>query len=162
MKSKQTSSFVIALSLLVALMTLPAATQAQPKLRFRTDTGVFILGPNQILRLSIVFDDQDGDGFVGKGGATAFRFGKAVYMSAGCNNEGVCKKSIASQSLSAPMTLNPGEAATFDINDSGSPVRGLVLSNRSDVRVNAAVVDLETGKITGIAVFRVSGDGVLN
>jgi len=152
-KSKSTSFVVIALSLLVALMTLPPAAQAQ-KPRFRVDTGVFILGPNQILRLSIVFDDQDGDGFVGKGGATAFRFGKAVYMSAGCNNEGVCKKSIASQSLSAPMTLNPGESATFDINDSGNPVRGLVLSNRSDVRVNAAIVDVETGKITAIAVWR--------
>lgn len=142
MKHRMTSSIVLTLSLLIALVTVPMTARGQQRLRPVADTGEITLGQNQILRLTVAAGDVNGDGFT-------VQFGRAVYMPLGCNNDGVCKHSLSSQNRSAPVMLNPGEAASIDITNS-FPVRALVLSNNPNVRVNAMIIDGTTGNIVGV------------
>ena len=144
MKRKMTSSIALALTVLLSVMTFVPTAQGQQRLKPVADTGVVPLGPNQILRLTVAAGDVNGDGI-------EVRFGKAAYMPLGCNNDGVCKHGLSSQSLSAPVMLNPGEAASIDITNSG-PVRGMILSNNQNVRVNAMIVDMTTGKIIAVLI----------
>ena len=153
MKPRITSPLALAVSLFIALVTLPPVAHAQSKVqRTITDTGIVTLGANQILRITVASADVNGDGFVGKGGSTA-RFGKAMYMQLGCNGQGVCKYSLDSQSLSAPVTLDPGEVATFDVSGGVNPVRAAVLSNDANLRVNALIVDITTGNTVSLVAL---------
>jgi hypothetical protein len=142
----------IALTLipLISLVGFAPTAQAQQKFKPVADTGEVTLGANQILRLTVVAGDVNGDGF-------AVRFGKVSYMPLGCNADGVCKQSVASQSLSAPVMLNPGEAASMDLTFNGQTtgIRAIILSNSPNVRVSAMIIDATTGNI--IAFPDISG-----
>jgi hypothetical protein len=126
---------------LVSLIKSDSTVNAQPPDRFKADTGVVTLGLNQKLRVVVT----------GMGGndATTVRFGRMEYTQDACGS-GVCKLVVASQSMSAPVTLVPDEAASMDITPvpGSSGVRAVVVNNRRNVRATAAIIDTITGELT--------------
>jgi hypothetical protein len=146
MKHRIALSFVLNLSMLLTVLSAAPAVKAQQDgKRLIADTGVITLGLNQVLRLSA----QTGDGLIL--GNLYVRFRQVEYSQGACIGT-VCKHVIASQSISPPIALGPGEAASIDITNNAFGVRGMVLSNSQDVRVTATVVDTVTGKIIAIWV----------
>ena len=143
MTRRMTSSIVLTLSLLISLVSFATTAQGQQRFKPVFDTGPITLGFNQVLRLFLSKD---------RGETIAVRFGKAAYMPLGCNGDGVCKYSLASESLSTPVILNLGEAASMDITlaNNNYAVRGTVLSNDPNVRVNAVIIDGNTGNIIAV------------
>jgi len=69
-------------------------------------------GPNQVLRLTVTTGDMTGD-------SIHVRFRQAQYLEQ--DNIYV----VAASSTSDPLTLASGEAASIDIPNMGTPVRGL-------------------------------------
>jgi hypothetical protein len=138
MKRRIALSIAIGLSVvLLALMHSDSTAKAQPGRVFAVDTGVFTLGPTQTLRITVANGlDQ-----------ATVRFRRLSYIDGSCV-AGVCKHIISSQTLSDPMTLAPGEAASYNLGDTLThEVRSVVTSNREDLRVNAIVIDTTTNAI---------------
>ena len=137
MKRKITLSIALVLSLTIILLTSSdSRVEAQNQIKVVADTGVVTLGPNQKLRVSIMFDGFEG------GERIAFR--SIVYAPGVCSG-GICKSAVASQTTSAVITLQPGEAALFDMIDPQGQVK--VLSNSQKARVNILIIDSVTGEI---------------
>lgn len=148
MKRKIMITIALALSIfLVSLMSSDSSVQAQRQPRFTADTGVITPGPNQRVRLSVVGDwNGDGRDDIGLRAIT--------YSQGNCSPDGVCIHTPSSQTSSRIMPM-PGEAATFDIPNTGSGVRGIVTSNRPMV-VNAQIIDVETGNVDAIIAILIS------
>ena len=146
MKRRITLSIALALSVvLVSLMSSDSTAKAQPGgLRRIADTGIVTLGPNQIIRLTVV-----GTGFGSNPDNLCFR--RVEYGEGTCNSDGVCKHAISSQIESAMIPLVRGEGASFDLRRCISPicggVRGVVLSNNRNTRVTAMIIDTTTGEV---------------
>ncbi len=148
MKRRITLSIALVLSVvLVSLMSSDRAAKAQPGgMKRIADTGIITLGPNRILRLTVV-----GTGFGNNpDNLCAIRIG---YGEGTCNADGVCKHAIASQIESAPITLMRGEGASFDIPSTAFGVRGVVLSNNRNTRVTATIIDDTTGEAVAFYAF---------
>lgn len=144
MKRKITISIALVLSIfLVSLMSSDRTAQAQTTAT-TMPVGFMTLGPNQLLRVTVVNTAGNRN--------AAVRFGQQSYMQEICNG-GVCKHVIASQNISAPVMLMPDEAASFDIPNTGSGVRGAVLSNSPDVQVTAMLINTVTGEV--VVAFKV-------
>ena len=145
MKRRITLSIALALSVvLVSLMSSDSTAKAQPGgLRRIADTGIVTLGPNQILRLTVV-----GTGFGNNPDNLCFR--RVEYGEGTCNSDGVCKHAISSQIESAMIPLVRGEGASFDIPRTAFGVRGVVLSNNRNTRVTAMIIDTTTGEVAVI------------
>ena len=138
MKRKITISIALVLSITVLLLTSSdSPVEAQNQVRTVADTGFVKLGPNQKLRVSIMFD-----GF--ESGGVAFR--RLVYAPGGCV-DGVCKSVVASQTTTSPIALAAGESAFFDIPAEIDGVRAVVLTNNRKARVNASIIDAVTGEV---------------
>ena len=143
MKQKITISIALVLSItILALMRSDSTAQAQNQIKIVADTGVVTLGPGQTLRLSIISPRDSASGL-----PTGVRFRQVNYMESGCSGA-VCKQVVSSQNVSDVVTLQPGEAALFDMIDPTGQV--LVLSNNQDVRVNAMIIESATGKIVSL------------
>lgn len=150
---------IITLSLVIGaalFITSDRSSQAQSQMLAVADTGIVTLGANQILRIAVDPSDPSGNTFL--------RFRQIKYGQGACI-DGVCKHTIASQSTSAPVTLDSSEAASFDIPASflGGVyvgVRGEVLSSRRNVQMNASIIDIVTGNT--IAVLSTRHDTVKN
>jgi hypothetical protein len=144
MKRRITLSIALVLSVvLVALTNSDSTVKAQNQIRIVANTGVITLGPNQKLRLSVVFDDTEGSEKV------AFR--RLIYASGVCAG-GICKHAVSSQTTTAPVTMLPGEAALFDMIDPQGQI--LVLSNGRKARVNALIIDTATGETVDAVVIK--------
>ena len=149
MKRKIILSIALVVSIvLVSLTSSDSTAKAQQQNRFKADTGIVTLGPNQILRIVVDPTDPSENTFL--------RFRQMGYMQSTCSG-GVCKLAVASQNTSAPITLMPGETATFDIPSSflggvSVAVRGVVESNNRDVRVNAMIIDNATGEVLSVLI----------
>ena len=143
MKRRLAVSFALTLGALLLSVSFASAARGQQRRALVADTGMITLGPNQVLRVSGVGADQDE--------VVALVFRRIEYAQAACSG-GVCKRAVASQVTSAPVTLAPGEAASIDITSNASGVRGVVLSNSRDVRVTAQIIDLATGDVVAIWV----------
>jgi hypothetical protein len=145
MKRKITLSIALTLSIVLVFLTgSDSSVEAQNQIRVIADTGVLTLGPNQILRIS-------GDG-VDQDDAITLRFRQMTYQQNACGG-GVCKYAVASQTLSAPVTLMPGEAVSYSVqgNQIGTDgVRIVVLSNSRNVRANAMIIDEATGQVESL------------
>ena len=146
---KRRIALSIALALSVALVSLTrsdSTAQAQQRGRsFSLDTGIVPLGQSQVLRVTVATGDINGDGPV------SIRFRQVGYTQGACS-DGVCKLNVASQTTSAPVMLGNGEGASIDIPASFQGgvfvgVRGVVLSNRRNVRVTAIVFDTSTQRV---------------
>ena len=142
MKRKITLSVALVLSVALLLMTFDSATRAQPPERFVADTGVVKLGPNQILRITIGPDIRD---------RIIVRFEQTSYTQNGCNADGVCKLT-GTNTLTGPITLMPGEAASYDILAAGTYGRGIVVTNNRNAHVNASIIDMTTGQVDAVLI----------
>jgi hypothetical protein len=142
-----------ALSLmLVALFSSSSSVRSQQVRKLVTfDTGVVTLGPNQMLRLSVASGDfnNDGDTTVGL---------REIKYEQGICGGGVCQLVNAGSTTSGPITLAAGEAVSFGLVAS-TYGRGIVSSNRKNVRVTAAIVNTITGETTShIIMANTEGD----
>jgi hypothetical protein len=152
MKRRIALSIALALSVLsLALVSSDSTARAQPEPRekFTADTGIVPLGHNQRLRLVINWGD-------GKEAITV-RLRQMEYTPEACNSSGVCKLVVASQSTSAPITLMPGQAASFDIDaapngDLHMAVRGIILARglTKDMTGTLQIINETTGDVTSL------------
>ena len=129
------------LAAVFSIMLLSIAAQAQSALKPVADTGMLTLGTNQVLRLTVATGDVNGDDVV------RVRFRQMEYMEQGNIYR------VASSNMGGPLTLTSGEAASIDIPNSGSPVRGVVLSNSRSVKVVGIVFDTSTQRVVSICTF---------
>lgn len=142
-----------ALSLiLVSLLSSSSSVRAQQTRKLVTfDTGIVTLGPNQILRLTISGDfTNDGDINV------AFRGIK--YAQGACGGGGVCKLVNTGVTATGPLTLAAGEGVSYEL-VATTYGRGIVSSNRKDVRVTASIINTLTGDTSShIIMANTEGD----
>ena len=84
------------------------------------------------------------------------RFRRLEYLAASCAG-GVFKHIISSQSVTNPLTLDPGEAASYNLGDTATQeVRGVVTTNRQNVKVLYQIINTTTNKV--VSAFIGSGD----
>jgi hypothetical protein len=145
-------ALAIALAVSVMLLSLASsysATQAQQRSKlFQWDTGIVSLGPNQVLRLA---GDWNGDG------DTTVGFREIKYGQGACNGT-VCKLITISTTTSGPHKLANGEAISLDL-IATTYGRGIVTSNRRDLRVTASIINTTTGETTShIIMANTEGD----
>lgn len=137
--------------ILVSLWSFDSAVRAQQTRKIVTfDTGVVTLGPNQMLRVTIVGDfNNDGDTTVGLRGIK--------YAQGACGG-GVCQLVNTGATATGPYTLAAGEAVSLEL-VATTYGRGIVSSNRQNVRVTAAIIDTLTGDTTShIIMANTEGD----
>jgi hypothetical protein len=152
MKRRIILSIVLVLSVaLLALTKSDSTVNAEKPQKFAWDTGLVSLGPNQILRVVSV-DGELGGGLYGE---VIKRF---EYRQTACSG-GICKHSIAAQTISPPLALAPNESASIDT-QSGGLWRIVIVSSNRNLRVNALIIDTVTGEVTAFTtdlVIDVSG-----
>lgn len=169
MKRQIILSIVLTLGVLLSLAKFGPTTQGQepqqrqpqqqpqqPRIPV-ADTGILTLSPHQMLRLTVT-GDWDGDGDVS---AAELSFRRLEYAQVS-SNDGVRKTALASQTTSDSITLAPGEDASFDIPNTAFGVRGVVLSNRPDVRVTAQIINSRTDEVLAFSSFDGSPKAFLN
>ena len=140
MKRRIALSIALALSLLMSLVSLPAAAHGQQQTRFFAyDTGVVAPGAGQILRITV-------DAGAGNDAITV-RFSRTQYAQGSCNSDGLCKHTLIGTDVTGTLLLAAGEAASYDIQPIGSAVRGMVLTNNRNARVVCLIIDTATGKV---------------
>ncbi|HKP69293.1 MAG TPA: hypothetical protein VJV05_08415 [Pyrinomonadaceae bacterium] len=130
---------LIAITAMCIGLTFITSVHAQTQVRAVADTGIISIGPNQILRIS-------GDG-VDQDDAITLRFRRIGYA-ATSEDLGITKFSVVSSVLTNPILVNGREGVSMVImgNLIGTDaVRVIVMSNRANVRVNAALIDAATG-----------------
>ena len=143
MKRKISLSVALVLTMAFGLqLSSDATVQAQPAQKFRFETGVVKLGPNQILRITVDWGD---------GTAGSVRFGQTAYTQDGCNGDGVCKLT-GTNTFTGPITLMPGEAASYDILAASTYGRGIVLTNNRNAHVNASIIDATTERVDAVLI----------
>lgn len=151
MEEKVKRSITLTVALAVVLLSLASSdsiSQAQQRRLFQWDTGVVSLGPNQVLR---IVGDWNGDG------DTTVGFREIKYAKGACNGT-VCKLITLSSTTSGPHTLAAGEAISLDLVAS-TYGRGIVTSNRRDMRVTASIINTMTGETTShIIMANTEGD----
>jgi hypothetical protein len=142
---------LVSISLLVCLLGLPLPAQGQQGRKLRGDTGVITLGMGQVLRLTVN----------GKDGNDAFRvrFAWMKYMPVGCTTDGVCRHAIQSQGVTAPVNVGANQAASFDVQGTGSGVGVSVFVAGGDVNGDAEIINSATGEVTShVVIWFVEGD----
>jgi hypothetical protein len=147
MKRKAIGSLLLSSIFLVSMSVLPARSHAQPRARFRADTGVVTLGLGQVLRITI-----SSEGFE-DGNPVRVRFAWMKYMLASCNTEGVCRHTIQSQGVTAPVNVPPNEAASFDVQGTGGGVRVGVFVATGDVTGDAVIINTATGEVVSHVIM---------
>lgn len=155
MKRRITLSIALVLSIVLVSMTRSdSMVEAESQLRYKFDTGIVKTGPGQLLHVTAAGALDLNDLY--------FRVNRQRYTQDACNG-GVCKLVLASQTTSIPIMLMPGEAAAIAVDPSdptgNTYVRGVVLSNSRNVRVNALIINSLTGEVTShIIVAQTEGD----
>ena len=145
---KRSAMFVFASVTCLGVILMMSSAAYSQTLRPLGDTGILPIGPNQILRISGDGVDQDD---------VVVRIRRINYSQTGCSPGNICKHSILSQTLSAPITLAPGEAVSLDIlgNQIGTDVSGtriIISSNNPKVRLNASFIDALTNQTTSVLI----------
>jgi len=148
MKRKIILAFAFALSLTTLLLTSSdSRVAAQNQIKIVADTGVVTLGPNQELRLSLL------SGYPTTNGDFSFRLRQTSYAQPICTG-GVCQLAVESQTVSDVITVAPNEAVSINFRRCIFPIcggiRGVVLSDRRDVKVNAMIIDTLTGEVVAV------------
>jgi hypothetical protein len=143
---------LVGFSLLVAITSFPLKVQAQAARKLRGDTGIITLGTGQVLRITVN----------GKDGNDTFRvrFAWRKYMPAACNNEGVCRHTLQSQGITAPVNVGANEAASYDVQGTGGGVALTVFVAAGDVNGDAEIINSATGEVTSsqVVIWFVEGD----
>lgn len=143
MKRRITTTIGLVVGVVVLSMMSSAPTaHAKKEKMFSVDTGIIILGPNQLLR--IVTNNNDPEvGYV-------VRFTQMAYT--GTANGGLSRWNLVSQTTSDSTTVAPGEGFSIDIGTSENVVRVVVLSDTQDLQVTAQIIDTTTGNIIAILI----------
>jgi hypothetical protein len=138
--------------LLVSLMSSDSVARAQQQAKFRADTGIVTLGPNQVLRVTAT-SIVDGNDFL------AVRFRRMQYAQGMCNG-GVCKLASVTDLIIDPITVRSGEGASMDLAQAGfNGVRIMVQCNSRNVRATATIINTLTGETTShIIMANTEGD----
>ena len=144
MKRKITTSIALVLSIvLLSLIKSDTTASAEPPQRFTFDTGVIPIREGQILRVTVLGALDLNDLF--------FRVNRQSYAPGVCNTDGVCRLAVASESISDPIRLMPGEAVSLDSRRCVWPicggVRAVVESTNRNAKVNALIIDGDTGDV---------------
>ena len=150
MKRSIASAITLAVSvILLLLVSSDSTTRAQLRGKlFHWDTGVVALGPNQVLRLT---GDWNGDG------DTTVGFREIKYGQSACNGT-ICKLVTISTTTSGPHRFASGEAISLEL-VATTYGRGIVTSNRRDMRVTASIINTTTGETTShIIMANTEGD----
>ena len=151
MNSRITLSIAIAVCLLGSIVTLPATARAQQSRKLRADTGVVTLGANQVLRLTV--NGQNGNDTI------QVQFAWTKYVPAGCNNDGVCRHTVQSQGVTAPVTITGAEAASFDVQGTGGDVRLSVRVKGTGATGDEQIINTVTGEThSNVVIWFVEGD----
>jgi hypothetical protein len=144
----------VALSMIFVTLVIsnsPARAQ-QDRKPVTFDTGVVPLAPNQKLRLSVAAGDFNNDI------ATTVGFRGIKYSQSVCSGAGVCQLVNVGTTTTGPFTLPASEAASFEL-VATTYGRGIVSSNRKDVRVTASIINTLTGETTSqIIMANTEGD----
>jgi hypothetical protein len=151
MKYQSRVSIVLALSVFITMLSFPLTVQGQPPIHLRGDTGVIYVGGSQVMRITVN----------GLGGADAIRvrFAWMKYMPAGCNADGVCRHTIQSQGVTAPVNIGANQAASYDVQGTGGGVRVSVFVAAGDVNGDAQIINAATGEVTShVVIWFVEGD----
>lgn len=149
---KRSIASIITLAVSVGLLLLASSdstTQAQLRGKlFHWDTGVVALGPNQVLR---IVGDWNGDG------DTTVGFREIKYGQGACNGA-VCKLVVIGTTTTSPQKVPAGEAIALDL-IATTYGRGILTSNRRDLRVTASIINTTTGETTShIIMANTEGD----
>ena len=148
---KRSIALAVALAvsgILLLLASSDSVSQTQQRRLFHWDTGVVSLGPNQVLRIT---GDWNGDG------DTTVGFREIKYGQSACNGT-ICKLVTISTTTSGPHTLVAGEAISLEL-VATTYGRGIVTSNRRDMRVTASIINTTTGETTShIIMANTEGD----
>jgi hypothetical protein len=153
MKRKMTNSIALGLTVLLAVMTFVPTTQGQQqKKKPVAATGVVTHAVGQVLRLTVN---------AGAGSDTiTVRFAWKRFVGGTCSavmGATVCHHTVASEGMSAPVTLGSNEAASLDVGGDGNGVEVMVFSNDTNVRVNAMIIDAATGNVVAGEVISQPG-----
>jgi len=147
MRRRLKLSLALLASVVLSLLGWQPAARAQTRARLVADTGIVWLGPNQVLRLAVVSTSRRDD--------VTVRFRRLEYAQGECD-QGVCAHSIASQAVTDPVTLTPGQGASIDISAGSSGARAMVVSFQdvlvSSLRVTGEIRDATTGQIIAILI----------
>jgi len=144
MKSRIFVALAVGIVLSLASFTATAQKDAPLRKSVMADTGILSLGQGQVLRVTVDWGDGSAEAVV--------RFRRIEYSQGICNG-GLCPLAMSSQTTSGPLTLMPGEGASMDISDAAFGVRGVVFSNRPDVKVTAEIVNSFTGEVTSHVIM---------
>lgn len=143
MKYKIIFSIALVLSIvLISLMSSDSTAQAQRNRSFLYDSGVVRPGPDQMLiGLLVPSGFQDNQ-------ATNVRSRKMQYSQDSCSGS-LCKHSVASETVSDPVSLAIGEGMsdTVALAPTSSGARIVFESNNPNLQVIGQVVDVETGAV---------------
>lgn len=137
------AAFVLAAML--AITTVAPVGRAQQPRRFRGDTGVITLGIGQVLRITV--NGRDGND------AFRVRFAWMKYMPSGCNTEGVCRHTVQSEGITAPVNVAANQSASFDVQGTGNGVRVSVFVAAGDVTGDAEIINTATGEVTSHVIM---------
>lgn len=135
MRTKATVFVALFLGLAM-LCIVTSDSSAQPKPKFRSDTGIIgPSGPDESIRITVVNRAEE---------SLSFNFGKIEYASGPCD-AGVCRQMLTSQTLSGPIRLDSNEGASLLINSYNS-VRVIVTSSNVNTLVNVEIFNSNTGE----------------
>src|SRR5436190_10543858 len=138
MKRKMTLSPMTTFSVLLPLVGFASTAQGQQqKKKPVAATGVFTPAAGQVLRITVAGAGSD---------IITIRFAWKRFVGGTCSavmGATVCRHTVASEGMSAPVTLGPNEAASLDVGGDGNGVEVMVFNNDGDpiVQVVAQIMD---------------------
>src|SRR5947207_1415231 len=140
MKRKMTLSLMLTFSVLLPVMTfVPTGQGQQQKRKPVAATGVFTPAAGQVLRITVAGAGSD---------TITIRFAWKRFVGGTCSavmGATVCRHTVASEGMSAPVTLGPNEAASLDVGGDGNGVEVMVFNNDGNVSVQAMIIDVASG-----------------
>lgn len=148
MKRRITLSIALVLSIvLVSLMNSDSTAKAERTRTYIADTGMINLGPNEFLRITVA-------PVAGAGREElTYTFDVIYFAQRICDGLGACTFDSTRRTTTEPLTLGPDQGASHDI--TGTPgssavrFRGFFIIDRTNVRVNAFIINTLTGSVVG-------------
>jgi hypothetical protein len=143
---KRQLTFILSIFVLFVLSGSSTTAQAQTKERFVVDTGIFALLSTLELRITVATASVND--------TTIVAFRRLRYSDVTCNINAVCVHEIGLDDSFAPVTIAPGESASYRVSGQAPypGVRVMVITNNRDVRVTAQLINQSTGEIVAIWV----------
>ncbi len=147
MQNRMTLSLLLALSVLVSVVIMPATAQGQQPLRVSSSSGVITLAEGQTLRVTA----SCAIGCIEE--LMELRFAWKRYASTSCSGSPqVCRHTVVSQGATPRETLGSDDAVSFDLQGPG-PVNVTVRSNNRNAKILGIVFDTSTQRVNSICTF---------